>query len=146
MNVNGRYNLEQTDVIEFLFGLVMFVCLFVCLFFCCFCFCFFQFLPKSKWESMKNSIIIIVVFHRLFCSADNWNLTLIPYQRETIYDKLINGSQLAKMKKYIPYMSPPWSLQGRIGWSKQFQLYFRDGFKTQPPVDRRFRPVLVLLF
>ena len=30
------------------------------------------------------------------------------------------------MKKYIPHMSPPWSLKGRNGWSKKFQLYFKN--------------------
>ena len=39
---------------------------------------------------------------------------------------LLNGSQLAKMKKYIPHMSLPWNLQGRSGWSKKFQLYLKN--------------------
>ena len=30
------------------------------------------------------------------------------------------------MKKYIPHMSLPWNLSGRSGWSKQFQLYFKN--------------------
>ena len=37
-----------------------------------------------------------------------------------------NGSQLAKMKKYIPDMSLPCNLEGRSGWSKKFQLYLKN--------------------
>ena len=39
---------------------------------------------------------------------------------------MVNGSQLAKMKKYIPHMSLPWNLYGRSGWSKKFQLYLKN--------------------
>ena len=40
--------------------------------------------------------------------------------------KHVNDPQLAKMKKYIPYMSLPWNLKGRRGWSKKFHLYFKN--------------------
>ena len=30
------------------------------------------------------------------------------------------------MKKYIPYMSLPWNLEGRSSCSKKFQLYFKN--------------------
>ena len=44
----------------------------------------------------------------------------------TLQGKAINGSQLPKMKEYIPYMSLPWNLKWRSSWSKKFQLYFKN--------------------
>ena len=38
----------------------------------------------------------------------------------------MNGSQLAKIKKYIPHMSLPWNLWGRSSWSKKIQLYLKN--------------------
>ena len=47
----------------------------------------------------------------------------IMWQSEALHCvDVVNGSQLAKMKKYIPHMSLPWNLKGRSGWSKKFQL------------------------
>ena len=40
--------------------------------------------------------------------------------------EFFNGSQLAKMKKYIPYMSLPQNLEGRSSWSKKLQLCFKN--------------------
>ena len=38
----------------------------------------------------------------------------------------LNGSHLAKMKKYIPYMSLPYNVQGRSSWFEKFKLYFKN--------------------
>ena len=37
-----------------------------------------------------------------------------------------NGLQLSNMKKFIPRMSLPWNLSGGSGWSKKFQLCFKN--------------------
>ena len=47
----------------------------------------------------------------------------IMWQSEALHGlDVVNGSQLPKMKKYIPHMSLPWNLKRRSGWSKKFQL------------------------
>ena len=38
----------------------------------------------------------------------------------------VNGSQLAKMKKWIPYMSLLWNLQGKSSWSKKFYITHKN--------------------
>ena len=42
------------------------------------------------------------------------------------FTALLNGSQLAKMKKNIPDMSPPIYLKGWSSWSKKVQLYLKN--------------------
>ena len=49
--------------------------------------------------------------------------------RSSMTYNLINGSQLAKMKKSIPDMSLPWNLYGWNNWSKKFQIYFKNNKK-----------------
>ena len=43
-----------------------------------------------------------------------------------VKSRLVNGSQLAKMKKSIPDMSLPWNLEGWSSWFKKLQIYFKN--------------------
>ena len=48
---------------------------------------------------------------------------LLVVNLNSIFCTNIQSSRLAKMKKYIPYLSLLENLQGRSSWSKRFQLY-----------------------
>ena len=83
-------------------------------------------------------LFVFVLFCFVFCKINDrfykWNkrnvllLLFCSYQwgEKPLVKVLFNSSQLAKMKKYIPYMSLPWNLQGRSSGSISFQLCFKN--------------------
>ena len=75
---------------------------------------------------MSNALCVL---HKVLSNAwvHAWPLPWLIYLLSKEIVKLVllsmfNGSQLAKMKTYIPYMSLPYNLQVRSSWSKKFQL------------------------
>ena len=60
---------------------------------------------------------------------ENRKVSILPIITETITKTshiYFNGSQLAKMTKYIPYFSLTCNIFGIGSWSKKFQLYFKN--------------------
>ena len=81
------------------------------------------------------SLSMIAMWHGIF---ENWRITKMSFQRKRsipwnitetnrgVEFMLLNGWQLAKMKKSIPDMSLSWNLYGWSSWSKKLQKYLKN--------------------
>ena len=104
----------------FFFFFLSFVCLFVCLF--CWFFCFVLFFVLFCFLFLFVCLFVclfliqcgVLVWVRKGTSVmKSWKKLSFgsPKQVLSLYNEfVVNGSQLAKMKKSIPHMSLPWNL------------------------------------